>query len=102
MDGAAKMSAENAMGTMKAERDGIVVLDFGGQYTQLIARRVREMNVYSAILPCSTPLEDIKALEPAGLVLSGGPSSVYAPDAPVCDPQVLQLGKPILGVDDGG
>lgn len=81
-----------------AHAGGIVVLDFGGQYTQLIARRVREMNVYSAILPCSTPLKEIEALEPAGLVLSGGPSSVYAPDAPVCDPKVLQLGKPILGI----
>ena len=66
-------------------RHGIVVLDFGGQYTQLIARRVRELQVFSAILPCTASLEEIRALEPVGLVLSGGPSSVYDADAPVCD-----------------
>ena len=77
---------------------GIVVLDFGGQYTQLIARRIREQEVFSAILPCTAPLEEIRKLEPAGLVLSGGPSSVYDPDAPVCDPQVAALGVPVLGI----
>jgi GMP synthase (glutamine-hydrolysing) len=79
-------------------RGGIVVLDFGGQYTQLIARRIREQNVFSCILPCTTPLEEIRALDPVGLVLSGGPSSVYDPDAPACDPRVLELGKPVLGI----
>lgn len=79
-------------------RGGIVVLDFGGQYTQLIARRIREMNVYSVIVPCTTPLTRIRDLEPSGIILSGGPSSVYEPDAPVCDPQVLALGKPLLGI----
>ncbi len=98
MDGAAKMSAENAMGTMKAERDGIVVLDFGGQYTQLIARRVREQQVFSAILPCTTPVDEIRKYEPAGIILSGGPSSVYDKDAPVCDPAVLAQGIPVLGI----
>jgi GMP synthase (glutamine-hydrolysing) len=77
---------------------GIVVLDFGGQYTQLIARRIRELGVHSLILPCWTPLAEILAFEPAGLVLSGGPSSVYEPDAPVCDPNVLGTGKPVLGI----
>src|ERR1700721_3642672 len=81
-----------------SERGGIVVLDFGGQYTQLIARRVREQQVFSAILPCTASLEEIRALEPVGLVLSGGPSSVYDADAPVCDAKVLQLGVPVLGI----
>ena len=71
---------------MKAELGGMVVLDFGGQYTQLIARRVREQQVFSAILPCTTSLEEIRKLEPAGIILSGGPSSVYDKDAPKCDP----------------
>jgi len=75
-----------------------VVLDFGGQYTQLIARRIREQQVFSAILPCSTSVEEIRKLEPSGLVLSGGPSSVYDADAPRCDPAVLALGLPVLGI----
>lgn len=77
---------------------GIVVLDFGGQYTQLIARRIREQQVFSAILPCTATLEEIRAQEPVGIVLSGGPSSVYDADAPKCDPRVLELGVPILGI----
>ena len=81
-----------------SERGGIVVLDFGGQYTQLIARRIREQQVFSAILPCTASLEEIRKLEPAGVVLSGGPSSVYDPAAPVCDPNVLSLGVPVLGI----
>ncbi len=80
------------------ERGGIVVLDFGGQYTQLIARRIREQQVFSAILPCTTSLKEIRKLEPAGVVLSGGPSSVYDPGAPVCNPAVLGLGVPVLGI----
>src|SRR3989442_6981376 len=80
------------------ERGGIVVLDFGGQYTQLIARRIREQQVFSAILPCWAALEEIRKLEPAGVVLSGGPSSVYGPQAPACDPAVLGLGVPVLGI----
>src|SRR5271155_2457994 len=81
-----------------SERGGIVVLDFGGQYTQLIARRIREQQVFSAVLPCTAKLEEIRALEPVGIVLSGGPSSVYDKDAPLCDPNVLQLGVPVLGI----
>jgi GMP synthase (glutamine-hydrolysing) len=79
-------------------KQGIVVLDFGGQYTQLIARRIREQQVFSAILPCTATVEEIQKFEPAGLVLSGGPSSVYDPAAPVCDPKVLALGVPVLGI----
>src|SRR3984957_10789316 len=87
----------DAKGTVST-RHGIVVLDFGGQSTQLIARRVRELQVFSAILPCTASLEEIRALEPVGIVLSGGPSSVYDADAPVCDAKVLQLGVPVLGI----
>jgi len=74
-----------------SERGGVVVLDFGGQYTQLIARRIREQQVFSSVLPCSTTLDEIRKLEPTGIVLSGGPSSVYDPQAPNCDPAVLAL-----------
>jgi GMP synthase (glutamine-hydrolysing) len=91
------VTSKPAGGTVST-RHGIVVLDFGGQYTQLIARRIREQEVFSAILPCSASLADIRALEPVGIVLSGGPSSVYDTDAPVCDPEVLELGVPVLGI----
>ena len=83
---------------MVSTKHGIVVLDFGGQYTQLIARRIREQQVFSAILPCTAPLEEIRAHEPVGIVLSGGPSSVYDNDAPLCDPKTLELGVPVLGI----
>lgn len=79
-------------------RGGIVVLDFGGQYTQLIARRIREQEIFSAILPCNATLDEIKRLQPSGIVLSGGPSSVYDIDAPACDAKVLGLGVPVLGI----
>src|SRR4029077_14462728 len=68
------------------------------QYTQLIARRIREQQVFSAVLPCTTSLEEIRKLEPAGIVLSGEPSSVYDADAPKCDPNVLAQGMPVLGI----
>ena len=76
----------------------IVILDFGSQYTQLIARRIREFHVFSVVLPCTTPLEKVLALSPKGIVLSGGPSSVYDDSAPKADPAVLQTGLPILGI----
>ena len=76
----------------------IVILDFGSQYTQLIARRTREQNVFSAVLPCTAPLEKIRALNPIGVILSGGPSSVYDADAPEADAGVLKLGVPVLGI----
>src|SRR6202163_3134639 len=81
-----------------SERGGVVVLDFGGQYTQVIARRIREQQVFSSVLPCTTSLEEVRKLEPVGIVLSGGPSSVYDPQAPKCDPAVLSLGVPVLGI----
>ena len=91
-------AAQKEIGGAVSTRHGIVVLDFGGQYTQLIARRIREQQVFSAILPCTASLDEIRAQEPVGIVLSGGPSSVYDADAPVCDPKVLQLGVPVLGI----
>jgi GMP synthase (glutamine-hydrolysing) len=100
MESAAKREPIRELGgTMtETERGGVVVLDFGGQYTQLIARRIREQQVFSAILPCSSSLEEIRKLEPVGLVLSGGPSSVYDADAPSCDPKILAMGLPVLGI----
>ena len=76
----------------------IVILDFGSQYTQLIARRVRELDVFSIVLPCTTALAEVLALKPIGIVLSGGPSSVYDADAPQADPAVLRTGLPLLGI----
>ena len=76
----------------------IVILDFGSQYTQLIARRIREFNVFSVVLPCTAPLDKIKALAPKGIILSGGPCSVYDADAPAADPAILGTGLPILGI----
>jgi GMP synthase (glutamine-hydrolysing) len=93
----ASATQEDAGGTVST-RHGIVVLDFGGQYTQLIARRIREEQVFSAILPCTAKLDEIRALEPVGIVLSGGPSSVYDSDAPLCDAKVLDFGVPVLGI----
>lgn len=74
------------------------MLDFGAQYAQLIARRVRECRVFSELISYNTPLEDVKAANPAGLILSGGPKSVNDPDAPSLDPRILELGVPVLGI----
>jgi GMP synthase (glutamine-hydrolysing) len=76
----------------------IVVLDFGSQYTQLIARRIREMQVYAVIAPCHIPFDDLVRMSPQALVLSGGPSSVYDPASPTCDDRVLKLNLPVLGI----
>jgi len=83
---------------MKAGYDTIAVLDFGSQYTQLIARRIREKGVYAEILPCHAPLGDIKRLNPVGIVLSGGPSSVHEEGSPKGDPDVFKMGVPVLGI----
>ena len=76
----------------------IVILDFGSQYTQVIARRIRECSVYSTIVPFHTPAVEIAALKPSGIILSGGPSSVYANDAPLPDKNIFDLGVPVLGI----
>lgn len=75
----------------------VIVLDFGAQYGQLIARRIRDLGVYSEIVPCDEDAAEIAALKPSAIILSGGPASVYADDAPKIDPGVLELGVPILG-----
>ena len=76
----------------------ILVLDFGSQYTQLIARRLRELSVYSVILPFDTPIDELRARQPAGVVLSGGPASLSDDGAPRCEPAVFELGVPMLGI----
>lgn len=83
---------------MTAETQKIVILDFGSQTTQLIARRIREQKVYSEIHPYTLPLDKLKALQPQGIVLSGSPASVYDEDAPKCDPGLFELGVPVLGI----
>lgn len=76
----------------------VVVLDFGGQYNQLIARRVRECNVYCEVKPYTTPLTELKAMEPIGIIFTGGPNSVYLEHAPHVDPEIFSWGTPILGI----
>ena len=78
--------------------ESIVILDFGAQYTQLIARRIREQNVFSVVLPCTASLDEVKSCAPVGIVLSGAPWSVYDKDAPPADPRVFKLGLPVLGI----
>ena len=76
----------------------ILVLDFGGQYKELIARRIREKHVYSVIEPCTISVERIREINPIGIIFTGGPYSVYADHAPKCDPAILKLGIPVLGI----
>jgi GMP synthase (glutamine-hydrolysing) len=76
----------------------IVILDFGAQYTQLIARRIREQNVFSVVLPCTAALKEVASCKPAGIVLSGAPWSVYDKDAPPADARVFEMGVPVLGI----
>ncbi len=75
----------------------VIVVDFGAQYGQLIARRVRDLHVYSEIVPCDITADEVRAMAPAAIILSGGPASVYAEDAPSIDPEILGLGIPVLG-----
>ncbi len=84
--------------TPSSLHQSIVILDFGAQYTQLIARRIREQNVFSVVLPCTASLEEVKSYAPAGIVLSGAPWSVYDKDAPPADARVFELGLPVLGI----
>lgn len=80
------------------ERELVLILDFGGQYNQLIARRVREQNVYCEVVPYDIPVEEVKKKNPQGIIFSGGPASVYEEGSPKCDPQILELGVPVLGI----
>ncbi|PZD71872.1 GMP synthase [glutamine-hydrolyzing] [Acaryochloris thomasi RCC1774] len=85
-------------GNSNVDRQMIAILDFGSQYSELIARRIRETQVYSEVLSYRTTAEQLKQLNPKGIILSGGPNSVYADHAPVCDPKIWDLGLPVLGV----
>ena len=76
----------------------VIVLDFGSQYTQVIARRIREANVYSKVIPFDTPINEIQADNPVGIILSGGPSSVLIENSPKPDPQVFELEIPVMGI----
>ncbi|MDZ7599478.1 MAG: hypothetical protein U5J82_14605 [Desulfobacterales bacterium] len=76
----------------------ILIIDFGSQYNQLIARRVRECRVYCQIVPPTLTLDEIRALRPEGIILSGGPSSIYAENSPKADPGIFDLGIPVLGI----
>lgn len=89
---------EASQSVKKLNRQLIVILDFGSQYSELIARRIRETQVYSEVLSYRTSAEKLRQLNPKGIILSGGPSSVYDQHAPQCDPEIWQLGIPILGV----
>lgn len=84
------------------DNNTVLIMDFGGQYSQLIARRVREANVYCEIIPFNSSIEKIKEKNPAGIIFSGGPNSVYLENAPKCDKEVFELGVPILGICYGG
>src|ERR687894_1712847 len=84
---------------MRMHHDEVIpILDFGSQYAQLIARRVREKGVYSELVRPDVSVEELRKLNPKGLILSGGPSSVYEPGAPKCDPRIFDLGVPVLGI----
>ena len=91
------MAYRGAEGTMAGVREFVAVLDFGAQYGQLIARRVRDLHVYSEIVPCDIPADELAAMGPAAVILSGGPASVYAADAPDMDERIFELGIPVLG-----
>lgn len=84
------------------KKETVIVLDFGGQYNQLIARRVRESDVYCEVLPYTTRLDKIREIAPKGIIFTGGPASVYEAEAPICDPDIFSLGIPILGICYGG
>jgi len=83
---------------MTSQSEVVLILDFGSQYTQLIARRIREQQVYCEIHPYSLPLEELRRRKPKGIILSGGPASIYAPGSPRIEPQLYALGVPILGI----
>ena len=88
----------DSIGGAAAATDRILVVDFGAQYAQLIARRVREANVFSEIVPHDISAADLAALRPSGVIFSGGPTSVHVEGAPRIDPGVYDLGVPILGI----
>ncbi|HRX20583.1 MAG TPA: glutamine-hydrolyzing GMP synthase [Syntrophomonadaceae bacterium] len=80
------------------DKELVLVLDFGGQYNQLIARRVRELSVYSEMVPFDIPFEEVVSKKPGGIILTGGPESVHAENSPACDPRIFTMGVPVLGI----
>ena len=80
------------------DRELIVVLDFGGQYNQLIARRVRDLNVYAEVVPYTVPFSELKAMNPKGIIFTGGPNSVYLESSPHYAREILDAGIPVLGI----
>ena len=80
------------------EKELVIVLDFGGQYNQLIARRVRECQVYCEVHPYNMSLDKIREMNPKGIIFTGGPNSVYKEESPLCSPEIFQMGIPILGI----
>src|SRR5689334_18111124 len=95
---ATELADESAPVEPPRRLDEVVVLDYGGQYSQLIARRVRECDVFSELLPHHVGAAQVARRAPKGLILSGGPASVYADGAPRLDPELLELGIPVLGI----
>jgi GMP synthase (glutamine-hydrolysing) len=93
-----ELPSEETPAVAPARPEAVVVLDFGSQYSMLIARRVRECRVYCELLPHDAPWEQVERLEPKGFILSGGPASVYAPNAPLAPPYVFESGLPVLGI----
>lgn len=95
----AKEVGDHVSGSASNSANGpVLVVDYGAQYAQLIARRVREAQVYSEVVPHDTPVAEIAARNPAAIVLSGGPSSVYADGAPQVDPELFNAGIPVFGI----
>ena len=80
------------------QQEKVIVIDFGGQYNQLVARRVRECNVYCEIYSYRNAIEKIKEIRPKGIILTGGPNSVYEDGAPACNRELFELGIPVLGL----
>lgn len=91
-------SQHKIIGGILVEKEMIIVLDFGGQYNQLIARRVRECNVYCEVHPYTLPLEKIKEMNPKGIIFTGGPNSVYKEESPRCSKEIFDLGIPVTGI----
>ena len=80
------------------EHQSILVVDFGGQYNQLIARRVRECNVYAEVVSYTDAMKKINEMKPNGIIFTGGPNSVYDPESPHCEPEMFELGIPVMGI----
>src|SRR5262245_61254413 len=90
--------SQSVLSEISAKAEVIPILDFGGQYVQLIARRVREAGAFSLLVPAGISLDELRALKPRGVIMSGGPAGVNETGAPRCDPRIFEIGVPILGI----